>query len=85
MLISNSALKIVNFVQAVLIRELAGPLIDLKCGSKPGAATSMVLGGFECRRCVVLDLSLDLMGPPVASGPLLHAFSIQNFENLFQK
>ena len=57
MLISNSALKIVNFVLTVLIRELAGPLIDLKCGSKHGAATFATQSFQRCRLENVADMS----------------------------
>ena len=44
-------------MQAVLIRELAGPLIDLKCGSKPGAVTFATQSFQRCRLKNVADMS----------------------------
>jgi hypothetical protein len=39
---------------------------------------------FGCPKNCVLDLLLDLLGPPIASGhPLLYAFSIQKFKLLW--
>ena len=43
------------------------------------------LGSFWCPKTVYWTFFLDLLGPPISSGPLLYAFSIQNFENLLQK
>ena len=45
--------------------------------------TSMIFGGFGAIE-LLLDLFLDHLCPPLASGLLLYAMSIQNFENLLQ-
>ena len=46
--------------------------------------TSMIFGGLGAVE-LLLDLLLDHFCPPIASGPLLYEFSIQNFEILLKK
>ena len=40
---------------------------------------------YGCPKTEYWTFFLDLLSPPIASGPLLYVFSIQNFENLLQK
>jgi hypothetical protein len=53
-LISNFALKIINFVLAVLSRGPTGPWIDVQCGYRPGFSDQncSMLSIFEYRFCV---------------------------------
>ena len=46
--------------------------------------TTKIFGSFGVSQNCVLDLVLDPLCPPIASGPLVCAFLIQNFKNLLQ-